>query len=745
MSPGDAGRAEVPLFAPEASIRLELFTDRQAGSDGQDPFVRLNDSGRFTSVLLGRAALGTDTTLLPIAFKIQRSAYRPVEPAVLGWLTNRDLDGLWERKRAHLLASASNEVIALHDLGDQGYLQKPVTFCTKVGKYFHPPCPRCGGLLADCRDDGLLRDHGLPAYSEGTDRYLHCPACASAAGPVTFYTYSLEEEEHSDPGAVIRCRTELYRDFRGIWKAGLDAERLERTFPCFSCSHRKECYPDPPGAEDEAILAESRLVPLSYYEFHVLPLEALELHFDELCDLLGGAEWSDVRARAIEQAGAAGRDWLLERLERSFTSPFQWIHQHDETGLFAVEALRLKLIAFTQVCRGLRDHHARSRKPHLDLGPSSVMAHSVPPGSGLPARWGFQVKLIDPGSALVFRAAGHDPERDGEILLPALDAPEEYISPLIREAAFGREEPMRVSLRRAESGGQRIAFEAEVSSPKSRHWAHHAGDAVRVLPGARSGWLEGAPLWGTVTGRTEGGFTLLLAAPEGKQPSASFKTPAAFDASVAFYRRFHVPCDLYGLGMLLLRAIAVNDAQDSFTVEAAVKRVIGKVTEALGPAKDRPDPVRVIGLIQWQLDLERAVFRREAVLYSRSLRKETTSAGPASSAAGPAPAGLIPQRLWSDILLLAFRLLSNLPDFSYARNAADYDPARPEALMDRVVEDVEALNRRVHVELFEREERDREIGRACDEVLAELTRRELGVPTTNISKPTEGATPRAAT
>jgi len=64
--------------------------------------------------------------------------------------------------------------------------------------------------------------------------------------------------------------------------------------------------------------------------------------------------------------------------------------------------------------------------------------------------------------------------------------------------------------------------------------------------------------------------------------------------------------------------------------------------------------------------------------------------------------------------------------------------------MDRVVEDVEALNRRVHVELFEREERDREIGRACDEVLAELTRRELGVPTTNISKSTEGATPRAA-
>jgi hypothetical protein len=745
MSSGNAARSEVPLFSRKAGIRLELLTEPRSGGAGEDPFLRLNDSGRFSSVLLGRAAAGTDTTLRPIAFKIQRSSYRPVESAVLGWLANTDLDLLWERKRSRLIAAASGEVVQLLDLGDEGFLQKPVTFCTEVGEYFHPPCPRCGGLLADCRDDGLLRDSGLPAYSEGRARYIHCPACARAGGPITFYTHSLEEDERPAPSTIIRRRSELYRDLQALLGPGAPAAAagLEETIPCFTCEHRGECYPGAP--EGEAIPAESRLVPLSYYEFRLLPLEALELHFDELSDLLGGADWAEVRARAVEQAGAAGRERLLQPLERALASPFQWIHANDETGLFAVEALRLKLIAFTQLCRGLREHHARSGKPHLDLGPSSAMARFVPPGEGLPARWGFQVKLLDPGGAHVFRAAGHDPERDGEILIPALDAPEEYISPLIREAAFGREEPMRIALQRAAEGGAGQAFEAEASSPKARHWAHQPGDAVRVLPGARAGWLEGSPLWGTVTGSAKGGFTLSLRAPGGKQPPASFKTPAAFDASVAFYRRFHVPCDLHGLGMLLLRAVVVNDAQDSFTVEAAVRRMLAKVAEALGPPANRHDPARVAGLIQWQLGVERAIFRREAVLYTRQLRRETTAGMSVEIASAPPPAGIVPERLWSDILLLAFRLCSSVPGFSYAAHSADFDPARPEALMDRVLEDLGAINRRVHAELFAREERDREIARACDEVLAELTRRELGaVLSGGTTKASEGPGQRAS-
>jgi hypothetical protein len=114
------------------------------------------------------------------------------------------------------------------------------------------------------------------------------------------------------------------------------------------------------------------------------------------------------------------------------------------------------------------------------------------------------------------------------------------------------------------------------------------------------------------------------------------------------------------------------------------------------------------------------------VLYSR-LRRRAPPGGPPAAAEGPAPGGLIPERLWSDLLLLAFRLSSGIPGFSYAAHAADFDPAKPEGLMDRVLHDAEALHRRVHAELFAREERDREIARACDEVLGELTRRELGV------------------
>ena len=109
----------------------------------------------------------------------------------------------------------------------------------------------------------------------------------------------------------------------------------------------------------------------------MLPLEVMELHFDEVSDLIGGAPWQVVKDRILQSA-APGRERILSALDKVFTSPLQWIYRHDKTGRFALEVLHLKVSLFRQICRGLREYHAKCREPHLDVSPTQVMVDVVP-------------------------------------------------------------------------------------------------------------------------------------------------------------------------------------------------------------------------------------------------------------------------------------------------------------------------------------------------------------------------------
>ena len=81
-----------------------------------------------------------------------------------------------------------------------------------------------------------------------------------------------------------------------------------------------------------------------------------------------------------------------------------------------------------------------------------------------------------------------------------------------------------------------------------------------------------------------------------------------------------------------------------------------------------------------------------------------------------------------DVLTLGFRLVSRVKGFSFAEHHLDFSAEKPEGLLDRVLEELLALDRRLHVELFLSEERNRDIARACDELIAEITGKGLGAP-----------------
>jgi hypothetical protein len=703
MNPATADGVDgLPLLGSAAGpFRFELAVPEGAPlEERDDPFLALDDSGRLSRVLLGRVAAGPGATLRPLAVKVQRSAYRAGKSA----LANPQIEELWRRERENLLRAGGGEVVSLIDLGEEAFRSRPVTFCKKVRKYFHPFCPRCRGPLVDCRDDALLRDLGLPEYSKSSVRYLHCPACVAAKGARTFYTASpAAAEEAPRGGAQVRRRSELYRDLAGVFQEKLsddERRRLARAFPCFECAHRAECYPASGSSR-----AESLLAPLSYHEFHLLPLEALEFHYDEFADLLGGARWEQIRDRLLPPT-APGRAGLLSALEARYTSGPQWLYAGDASGRFSLEVLRLKLALFGQLARGLRRYHAACRQPHLDLGPAKVMVGVAPAGSALPARWNFQARLIglaSPHRSFPGASAGEAPS---DLLFPAPDADPTYLSPLVREGSLGGEESMRVSLRSVSAAGAGVVLEGAVSSERVRLDGYRAGDVVRIVPSSAAGALEALTLWGALAEREERAFRFTARLPKAVPSLAPGRPVPDFNALVAFYRTFHVPCDLYGLGMLLLRAVLVNDERDIFAVDDAVQRVLKKL--ALRFAGKAPPSARQVQTeLASLVEQERGVFGAASVFYARDDREGRPVA--------------IPPALWRDLLAFAFRLLTNLPGFSVCADHADYPADRPEAVMDKVLADLSLLEARVDVELFARADRDREISELCAELVAELS------------------------
>jgi hypothetical protein len=640
------------------------------------PFIILDDAGIFSRVLAARAL--TDAgKLISVAVKQQKDTIAAPPPGFGRSYTNAD-------SRAAFLAEAE----CLEKLGETGegivlppagmayqsqapgkYLiaSLPITFCRKISTFFHPPCPLCGALLQDCRDELLLGEQGLPLYASSAQRLLYCAKCGGVQdGLRTFYAAAAGPALRSRAEQRLRLGPQLYRDFQHLVnKAPTDRETGVSDapgiaqFPCMNCVHRPACYPRR-SDETQPIPAEQQLYPVAYHEFLALVREYCEMDFGQLYRYLGGQERSRVMARPARTG---------DKYAGTREHPDGWYFfgnaPHERSAL---EILWLKLAAFEQLCEGVWRVYESCGRPHLDLHPQSVLA--VP---GRSSRWSFRVGLANPAAAVPARTGPETDEKYRQFL-PRANFQHLFTSPLIRRPPYGHDEYANLTIRRIESQGAGVILDVHLASEVIRVFQLTTDDLLRITLNAPLDKADGLVVWAVEAKPERGGYRLRGEAsrlrPDVLQALAAHQEHTLWDCRVNICRNYNVRCDLYSLGMMLWALLLVNDRQDEAEVCRKVEEIRTELTDGAG-ATDQATPSAVAKTrFNAILAENQAVFGPESVFF----RGEDRQSGKHD----------IPAELWLACQKLGLELIADAPDYSAAGNAKNGGAQAIKKVLDRL-------------------------------------------------------------
>jgi len=417
------------------------------------------------------------------------------------------------------------------------------------------------------------------------------------------------------------------------------------------------------------------------------------LHWDKVCDLLGGADWSTIPEPVHS----------LPLFRATFSSGRQFLFQ-DEPGRLPLEQLWLKLSGFASLCRRVAEFYRLYQRPYLSLDPAHISGrvsdHSF---TWLPARWLFAVELdVAKGAqSLVHETMPKEMARD--IFVPSGDLDADYAAPVMRQWPMGRELPVTVLLRSIE----RIPDDTDEQLSRGLLRAHVFSETVSFvdcseqdtfhlairLPGSGTAPV---PLWARRVEKAERG--LVVSGMTDPIPNATWtqleraKQQVFSDTGASIYRAFHHASDLYSLGMLLFRGLLVHQTQ---SLEQVQQHIAG-VLERLEPLVQGLNP-----------DDHWTLFTR----VSGRLKERSEVFLP--------PSISIPESLWYEALICGLRLVPGIRGFSFcgSEGSTDHTPL-PEALQGAMCA-AECVAEQARVELFDAAARHRDLMRVCDRALAE--------------------------
>ena len=337
-----------------------------------NPFVVVDDSSAIGRLLHARFVTDGASTIQELSLFVQRNQYH-VAPNSLEPLTNRRIASLWQKAFDVYLSRSDSGLIRLSALtDDNGGLNtfSPLFFCKFRRLFFEPPCPRCGNPLTQCEDDGILDSAGLPSFSSSLHRYLYCEDCYKG-GKGLFYVYDREMEDSQ----MVRDRWELINSFSSL----LDNPANHEHLPCKACDKREECF----GAKNKA---SSRISIFSFYPFHMLPFEAMNIHCTDFLALLSGASSEEI-VSTLPPAHIRVSNVLDVQHNMEKHPPFFF----DAEKQF-LELLYLKLVFLRQLADWIVTLPLEDLSPLSSFSIDSFWVNLPEPVDTLPYFWNFKLK-----------------------------------------------------------------------------------------------------------------------------------------------------------------------------------------------------------------------------------------------------------------------------------------------------------------------------------------------------------------
>lgn len=444
--------------------------------------------------------------------------------------------------------------------------------------------------------------------------------------------------------------------------------------------------------------------------------------FDEYCDLLGGAVWGDLIKRRFSSDRRSERGHPPPSIESRFSSQNQFLLTDRTSHLCPLEILWLKWNVFSDLCREVYAFHRDKKKSHLNISPRSVLINIPDPISeSLPSRWIFSLKLDGRSKSRRFSLKGMPSGMLGRLYMPPTTDDNKYRAPVVRERPLGYEVSGIAAVRSVEKvqgaeerdgGDEKIRgiteFHFLSEDVQKTEFSEHDIFLVKLYFNDES--FQPVEIWASNPVPLEKGILLKGSTrPMDARHWEKFehaKERIFSHANMKIFKAYLAPCDLYSLGMMLLRLLLVNDEQDIETVNEVIQKLTGRLApmvQGLGPE----DRQILIKRFKELFHGTGSLFSKTSILYSPPQKEEIEP--------------FIPDDLWIEVLIYAFRLITFIPGFSYCRSHGDAQFEQPHLLMETVIQDVAIFSERIKIPLFRSHRRDIEIREVCGMLRKELT------------------------
>ena len=713
--------ALVPLSGGPFSVQLVLAAGSAVSGKAADPFFALSEEDEHTRVFLG-VVKGDDESVVDFcAVKLVKNTFPAAGILDAAPQTNVTVEERLraEAERIRALAPAARFAPRLWKPGaEQGQtpdLLPPLLFCPSGRRLFSPPCPRCGGPLAACRDEAVLLRAKLPLWSSSLERFLYCARCVEEDAESPFYAF----EAGARGEAPVLSAADLAQRLGEALAGGAEAEHIRAAFPCPECVEAGARFADAIGSGARpAPFWEGRWWPLAFYGSPSIVTGFGDLGLEEFADLLGGRPVASVAGEKPLPSGLA----LLSRVRYPAASgeappAARLFFEGSSAGFDAVEILALKLAAFRQVVEAVLAYYRVLGRPHLDLHPRHLLFDLARPGEGLPLFWSFQARLHGLSSAARVQSL----PGAGDVVVPPRNPSVPYAPPEVLEFNLTPPRPAQVVLSDLQEvagrGGENTwRFHGKLTdpygiypTPRDHDWVFVSLDNDALALGVSS-----LPCRRDPREKTDVQELAFISEPVALDPGAAARLKKAIGARIPgmrykVYADFSAPSDLYSLGMILLRLLIGNDGQDARAIASAVDRVVKKLSAAgqstlagyLGGGSG------AAALLEKDPEIFIA-FKKSNVFYQDIDRRDDRP-------------NAVPDALWKRSILLALRLATRVEGFSLCEHAADYDEAHPTAKLEQVVTDVALLQGELRSLLFDRQASNVEIQQVLAELAVEKT------------------------